>query len=143
MQNENKFLVGVKAVIVNEGKVLIIKRSKMAHYNGGTWEPVGGKVEFGEGLEDALKREVMEEVGLEISVNHILYAATFKTDLNRQMAIIAYLCRSENTYVKLSSEHDDYRWADAKELKKLLPTYIINDFEKNHVFSLIEYRTSS
>lgn len=44
MQNENKILVGVKAVIVNEGKALIIKRSKIAHFSGGTWEPVGGKV---------------------------------------------------------------------------------------------------
>lgn len=138
MQNENKILVGVKAVIVNEGKVLIIKRSKIAHYSGGTWEPVGGKVEFGEDLEAALKREVMEEVGLEITVNHILYAASFKIDSYRQMVILAYLCKSKNTVVKLSSEHEDYRWADANELKQLLPPHIINDFEKNHVFSLIE-----
>lgn len=138
MQNENKILVGVKAVIVNEGKVLITKRSKIAPFSGGTWEPVGGKVEFGEDLEAALKREVMEEVGLEITVNHILYAASFKTDSYRQMVILTYLCKSINTDVKLSSEHEDYRWADANELNQLLPPHIINDFEKNHVFSLIE-----
>ncbi len=138
VQNENKILVGVKAVIVNEGKALIIKRSKIAHFSGGTWETVGGKVEFGEDLETALKREVMEEVGLEIKIEHILYAATFKTDPFRQMVIITYLCKSENKDVKLSSEHEDYLWAGPKELKQLLPTNINNDFDKNHVFSLIE-----
>ncbi|MED3550778.1 NUDIX hydrolase [Cytobacillus praedii] len=139
MQREKKILVGVKGVIVNEGKVLIIKRSKLAHFSGGTWEPVGGKVEFGEDLEEALKREVMEEVGLEIAIEHILYATTFETDPFRQMVIITYLCKSKNTDVTLSSEHEDYCWANANELKQLLPAIIMSDFDKNHVFSLIEH----
>lgn len=53
------------AVIESEGRVLLAKRSKDQH-QGGLWEFPGGKVDLGETLEEALVREVREEVGLRV-----------------------------------------------------------------------------
>ncbi|OQO98407.1 DNA mismatch repair protein MutT, partial [Geobacillus sp. 44B] len=111
MTNANKMVVVVKGLILYEGKVLIVQRAKDDEIGGGTWELVGGKVEFGEDLETALVREIKEEVGLDVTVEKILYAITFKTDPTRQVVILTYLCRSNNRDVVLSKEHIDYRWS--------------------------------
>lgn len=138
MSNLNKIVVAVKGVIVNEGKVLIVQRANNDEVGGGTWECVGGKIEFGEDLEAALKREICEEVGLDVRVERILYATTFKTDPTRQVVILTYLCRSESKTINLSNEHMDYKWSRTKELKALLPQGITDDFERNGVFLLEE-----
>ncbi|MBS4174896.1 NUDIX domain-containing protein [Bacillus sp. FJAT-49736] len=135
---DNQIIVGVKGVIIQDGKVLIIKRTNQAHSGGGTWECAGGKMEFGEDLESALIREVKEEVGLDILVEQILYATTFQTSPYRQVVIVTYLCSCKNTEIILSHEHSDYLWATYDELKRYLPKGILADFEKNSVFSLLE-----
>lgn len=133
---ENTIIVGIKAVILNNGRILIIKRAKNAKIGSGTWEPVGGKLEFGEDIEATLRREIKEEVGLTVTIDRILYASTFKTDPSRQVVILTYLCETENTNVTLSDEHEDFLWSSKEDLKQLLPRKILDDFEKNNVFSL-------
>jgi 8-oxo-dGTP diphosphatase len=65
--------VGVGAVIMNvEGKIFLAKRGGEARNERYKWEFPGGSVEFGERLEDALVREVMEEYGFEIEVQKLL-----------------------------------------------------------------------
>ncbi|MBA2872213.1 8-oxo-dGTP diphosphatase [Anoxybacillus calidus] len=136
MTYANKMVVVVKGLILHEGKVLIVQRAKDDEIGGGTWELVGGKIEFGEDLETALLREIKEEVGLDVTVEKILYATTFKTDPTRQVVILTYLCRSNNREVVLSKEHMDYRWSTKEQLRFLLTREIISDFERNNVFSL-------
>ena len=138
--NENKIVVVVKGVILNEGKVLIAQRSMDDEFGGGTWECVGGKIEFGEELESALLREIKEEVGLDVTVNKILYATTFKTNPSRQLVILTYLCECKNKNVILSNEHSDYKWVTKDQFRSLITPEIFNDFEKNDVFSLEEWK---
>jgi len=65
--------VGVGAVIFNsEGRVFLALRGKEARNERHRWEFPGGGVEFGEGLEEALVREVREEYGFEIEVTGLL-----------------------------------------------------------------------
>jgi 8-oxo-dGTP diphosphatase len=65
--------VGVGAIILNDkSEVFLAKRGKKAKNERGTWEFPGGGVEFGEKLEDAIKREMFEEYGVEIEVIHQL-----------------------------------------------------------------------
>ncbi|TDT45655.1 NUDIX hydrolase [Fonticella tunisiensis] len=138
MLYENKIVVAVKGIIIRKGKVLIVKRANDDEIEPGTWECVGGKIEFGEALETALIREVKEEVGLNITVDKILYATTFKTNPTRQVVILTYLCESNDGEVVLSPEHMDYQWVTKEQLKQFLPPNIIMDFEKNNVFELEE-----
>lgn len=136
MTNSHKIVVALKGVIVNEGKVLIVQRAKGDEIGGGTWECVGGKIEFGEDLETALLREIKEEVGMAVTIEKILYATTFKTDPTRQVVILTYLCSSNSKEVTLSKEHSNYKWVTKDQLRLLLSQEIISDFEKNNVFSL-------
>ena len=63
---ELKTVKVVAAIIVNSGKVLSCKRGYGNHK--GEWEFPGGKIENGETFEEALKREIKEELDIEIEV---------------------------------------------------------------------------
>lgn len=137
-KNTRSIIVAVKGIIVNQGKILIVQRASADSIGAGTWECAGGKIEFGEGLEAALKREILEETGLVIAVDRLLYAASFLTDPARQVVILTYLCRSGEHAVILSEEHSDYKWCTRLELQHLLPAGILADFEQSRVFELAE-----
>ncbi len=65
--------VGVGGIIFNaEGRVFLAKRGREARNESGKWEFPGGAVEFGETLEHALAREVLEEYGITIEVGALL-----------------------------------------------------------------------
>uniref|UniRef100_S0DFH4 8-oxo-dGTP diphosphatase n=1 Tax=termite gut metagenome TaxID=433724 RepID=S0DFH4_9ZZZZ len=127
----------VKAVIRFCGKYLIVKRGEQDEHGAGIWEFPGGKVEFGEGLEDALVREVREETGLEVTVNRLLYAATFLSNPARQVFILAYQCTAPSNAVALSSEHCDFLWADETQLRENLNSAILRNMDENKVFELL------
>ena len=89
----------VVALILNEkGEILLAKRnSPDLPEEHEKWEFVGGKIEFGETPEDALKREVNEESGLEIEVVRLLpkvYSQVWKNQNPlRQIIILSYECK--------------------------------------------------
>jgi ADP-ribose pyrophosphatase YjhB (NUDIX family) len=62
--------VGCGAFIERDGKILLIQRVKALE--AGTWSLVGGKVDFGERAEDAVVREVREEIGVTIVLQGFL-----------------------------------------------------------------------
>ncbi|MCA9440990.1 MAG: NUDIX domain-containing protein [Candidatus Omnitrophica bacterium] len=69
-EKEPKIRIRVAALILREGRILLAE-----HEKGGRryWLLPGGGVEFGESLEEALQRELMEEAGLEIEVGDLLW----------------------------------------------------------------------
>lgn len=72
--------VGVGAALFNEhGEIFLMRRGPLAKNEAGAWMFPGGTVEFGESLEEAIKREVLEELNITIepssqlpAVDHIL-----------------------------------------------------------------------
>lgn len=111
--------LSVKIVIRDDnGHCLLLKRSMSSKGNPGKWDLPGGKIDAGENFEEALLREVAEETGLTISIQHV--AGTAESEL--QTIRVVYLIlegRLESGQVRLSSEHDDYVWVDRQELAKL------------------------
>jgi 8-oxo-dGTP diphosphatase len=95
---QNAFKAGhivtsVVAVIVNEdGQVLLTKRNVPPFQ--GEWVMPGGKIDLGEPIVQALKREVWEEVGLEVEVVRLIDVFEHVTpgDDNYHFIIIYYLC---------------------------------------------------
>ena len=130
-------MVAVKAIVLYKGKALVIKREEHDEIGAGIWEFAGGKLEFGEGLEDSLLREIKEETGLDAKVESLLYASTFFTDPARQVVILGYKCSVFNDSVVLSEEHSEYKWVTEQELRALLAPGIIKDLDNNGVTQVL------
>lgn len=69
--NAERPLVGVGVVVIDQGRLLLIKRGGSVRL--GYWAIPGGKVRYGERLVDAAVREVREETGLEIELGGVLW----------------------------------------------------------------------
>ncbi|NUO80713.1 (deoxy)nucleoside triphosphate pyrophosphohydrolase [candidate division KSB1 bacterium] len=102
------------AIISSEGRVLITRRSESMSMPG-MWEFPGGKTEEGESPEDAIKREIAEELSLNIRVNKFLAAAHF-LNRGRDYILKAFDCEIISGKIDLK-EHSEYRWCPLSELK--------------------------
>ena len=105
-----KFIPAAKGIVIHRGRILLVKRSLDDLSGPGDWEFPGGKLEFGETPENALKREINEETGLNINVYDTAYNDTYFPDEFKQLIIIAYFCTSSTDSIILSNEHIDYKW---------------------------------
>ncbi len=87
--------VGVGAVIVDGGgKLFLARRGPGARNERGAWEFPGGAVAYGEKLKDALKREIREEYGIEITVGELLDVVDhLLPEENQHWVSPTYLCR--------------------------------------------------
>jgi 8-oxo-dGTP diphosphatase len=70
----------VTAAIITDGKKVLIAQRKSTGRLPNKWEFPGGKVEAGETPESCLKREIMEEFGIEVSIGQFLGESTYKYD---------------------------------------------------------------
>ena len=116
--------IACKAVILHDGKVLVLREA--SSYDEGTkegkYQMPGGRVELGEPFLDGLKREVMEETGLEVIVGEPFYVGEwFPTikGVQNQIVAIFFKCSSSSTDVRLSNEHDEFRWVTFEESQEL------------------------
>ena len=102
----------VGALIVNnEGKVLLAKSHKWFD----KYTLPGGHIEVGESVIDAVRREVKEEVGLDVEVVEMLLVqeAIFAPEFykKKHFVFIDFYCKSKNQEVKLDrDEIQDYIW---------------------------------
>ncbi|MCA0232569.1 MAG: (deoxy)nucleoside triphosphate pyrophosphohydrolase [Bacteroidetes bacterium] len=81
------------------------------------WEFPGGKVDEGETEIEALHREIMEELSIEIEVGVRLNPA-YKEDPNRIICLVPYVCRMLTSPIVLT-EHQQYKWVRLEEVHKL------------------------
>jgi len=99
----------------------LLKRAMSSKNNPGKWDFPGGKVDPGESFQEALLREVEEETGLTVSLDHVV--GTAESDLpDRKVAYLILEGRTESDDVKELDEHDeheDYLWIERSELKKM------------------------
>ncbi|QED38637.1 (deoxy)nucleoside triphosphate pyrophosphohydrolase [Antarcticibacterium arcticum] len=104
------------AIVENEGKVLCAQRSEsMMHPL--KWEFPGGKVEGDEDLETCLKREIKEELGVEIAILEQL-PSNFHIYSNLRLELIPFRCSLQTFEIDLL-EHSQILWLPINELKDL------------------------
>lgn len=101
--------VAGKAIIRRNGKILLLQRSVNNEFEPGLWEFPGGKINFGENLIEALKREVWEETGLPVKVGRPLITWNF---FKKPFWVtgITFCCEFAGGEVILSHEHDKFVW---------------------------------
>ena len=107
----------VAAVIQEGGRILCVQRgSHKFDYLSEKFEFPGGKIERGETEEDALKREIMEELLMEITIDKKLMTVEH-TYLDFKLEMHTYLCSSPNRDFTLT-EHISFGWASLNDLEK-------------------------
>ena len=131
----NKYLheVVITAIIVKDGKYLITRRSENKKRFPGMWTVPGGKLETEDYmnlpketehywynvLEKVLKREVQEEVGLEIeNIVYVTSLATIHKDGNPSLVISCKADYKSGDVVLQEEENDKYAWVDLEKAKR-------------------------
>ena len=103
----------VCGIIYKDDKILLTRRKKGKSLEG-FWEFPGGKVEKEETDTIALKRELKEELGLEIS--ELNYFSENKHDYNTfSIHLVAYKCTALDDPKKLV-DHDKFEWVTSNEI---------------------------
>ena len=128
-----KIVVG--ALIYNSKKEIFVARSKKWKDK---WVIPGGHLEWGEKLEDCVKREVFEETGINVNVVELINVqeSILANEYTKQshMIFLDYLCEYNNGEIVLNDELQEYKWIKPdnalKELelgastKKLIEKYL-------------------
>jgi 8-oxo-dGTP diphosphatase len=110
----------VVAVVQRAERVLVIQRGPLARLPG-YWAPLSGKVEASETQEEALVREVQEEVGLRVSPSAKVWES--QTDDGR-FRLHWWTAEAEpGEIVRQPGEVSDVRWVTPQEFSRLEPTF--------------------
>jgi 8-oxo-dGTP diphosphatase len=113
-----KHITVVAAVIEHKGKYLCVQRGINKYdYISKKWEFPGGKVEADESHENALIREIQEELAMEINELNFLITVEH-TYPDFRLTMHTYLCKSEQTTPTLT-EHLEYTWQSASDMHHL------------------------
>ncbi len=114
---EVKTISVVGAVIIVDDSVLACRRAPFKS-QAGLWEFPGGKVELGELPEEALRREIMEELRVPVVVERFVGAGEFQmTDV--LIRLDCYRCFLEGEIPIRSNDHDQLAWLKIHQLYKV------------------------
>jgi 8-oxo-dGTP diphosphatase len=118
-------VVGVGGVVVQDGKVLIVKRAHEPRKQ--EWSLPGGCVELGESLRDATRREIREETGIDVEVGALieLFDRVHEHDgrVQYHFVIADYLCTPRDGRLAAADDAIEVAWVKLDELD----TYGVNE----------------
>jgi 8-oxo-dGTP pyrophosphatase MutT (NUDIX family) len=121
-----RFCGGIAALIwaSDTDRYLLLKRSTKKDFASGVWECVTGRVDQGEGFEDAVRREVREELDSEVRIEFIIGTTHFyrgDVDPENELIGVVYACTiPDETAITISAEHSEYRWVSAEGAEAML-----------------------
>lgn len=115
-------LVGVGAIVVESGRVLLVKRGHPPLQ--GEWSVPGGVLELGETLRQGVTREVKEETGLDVEPGEILgvFDRVLRDQAGRVLyhyVLVDFLCRPAGGHLLPAGDADEAQWFTEAELDGL------------------------
>lgn len=115
----------VRGICEYNDKVLLLKIRSLSAHDANKWEIPGGKVKKCEFFDDALKREYLEETGLEVDVESLYNvvrndytACKTSEEIKSIQLIMKVTCESDE--ITISREHDDYGWFSWDEVNEMI-----------------------
>lgn len=113
--------ISVRALIKQDGKILLIRRANGRDSLMGKYELPGGKLEYREQPEDSLARHVLSDIGVNIETTQLADVLTYvdKDDLSLQYVFIIFNASLDSVNkLKLSQNYNKYKWAKPSELDR-------------------------
>lgn len=118
-------IVSVIVALKCRDKFLLVQRDKNDEIFPGKWQNLGGKIEVGEQVEEAIKREVEEEIGIKVDKHPVfLQSYSWKKDEVSPIRLgliflISLGGKTEDYKIKLDLELTNYGWFTYKEIEQM------------------------
>jgi ADP-ribose pyrophosphatase len=114
--------VAIGAVVIRDGRVLLVKRKNPPSQN--LWAIPGGRVKAGEPLIDAVKREILEETGINVKVGQVVHVfdlieSNKSKDKLIHYVIIDYKAEYISGEIKAGDDALDVRWVSGDEIDQI------------------------
>ncbi|MDQ3576729.1 MAG: NUDIX hydrolase [Actinomycetota bacterium] len=108
-----KHSVSVAGIVVDhDQRILVIRRR-----DNGRWEPPGGVLELEESFEEGVRREVLEETGVTVAVEHL--SGVYK-NMKRGIVALVFRCAPTDTADVETSEASEIRWMTKAEVSHVM-----------------------
>jgi len=122
MGEENLFRLYVRAIVSKvDGSILVLKKNSDQKIAADQWLLPGGAVDFGESPEEALKRELYEEVNLKVSESKYIYHETRVIEGIHWLGLIFKVTGDDARIFNVEKEkHSAIKWCMATEVSSLL-----------------------
>lgn len=131
--SEGEYVIQVKCWILNEENKVLLTQRRKDKYNGGMWEPTGGLVTSGEISIQAIKRELYEEIGINVIDKDIKLIKSFKDE---HFFRDIYLIRSNipiNDLRFMDKEVINAKYVTIEEFEKMLNNNQINEWNREFI----------
>ena len=137
MNTNKKFTIRCRGIILHDGKLLLVRHQKAQFV-----ALPGGHLEWGEDVKECMRREILEELGVEPKIGRLLYVNTFKQTDMIQPTEFFFEITNGSDYVNCESlarshahEIEEIRWAAPVDDIKIFPRKIEEDFKKGILIS--------
>ena len=127
MENQNKLTVRTRAIIFYEGKILVVRHSQGQDF----YALPGGHLDWGESVHECMKREIVEELGIEPQIGRLLYVNNFTENGTIQSIEFFFEIINAGDYLdtdKLGGTHiheiAEMCWIGKHDSRKILPEEI-------------------
>lgn len=140
--NEKNIRICCRALILNEGKLLVVKHPIDDSY----YALPGGGLEKGESLKECIIREIQEELGVTIQNPKLVYVYKWEDSKNRDNIEFLFLIENGKDFVDLTNNNRSHAfeiaellWMEKGDDINLLPTQLKDEFLENN-FNLNEVK---
>lgn len=138
MENQKKIIIKVRAIILHEGKLLVVRHP----HNTSFVALPGGHLEWGEDIKECLVREIIEELGVKPEVGKLLYINNFTQEDGKQYVEFFFEIKNGKDYLdteKLTRSHAheiaEIVWVSPNDNIRILPKNFGEDFKTGKVIS--------
>ena len=111
---QKKQQASVKCMIFYDGRILLLQKKDQEGLR--PWEFPGGGLQFGETFEEAARREVREETGVEVDILSVAGVWSYARHSNQFLTGFIFTAEAHTNAVRLSEEHTDYVWAKPSDI---------------------------
>jgi 8-oxo-dGTP diphosphatase len=142
-ESATHFAVGVVAIIHDGSRLLMLRRSPDDSRAPGMWETVAGHLEIGEEPENAVRREIQEECGINVRVCDRPLGVFLSTHDGPTIVLIYYLAEYKSGSIRLSAEHSEYEWLCPSDFERRSSFPKLAELAAKHFLPTSSFRNSS